>query len=100
MEAALTVLGDDELVTANTSSILVEPYIRRITETVTTVPDIPGFHQYILYVQPLLVVFVCEIGHSSTVIYRPNPTPCSAALMPASKARLAISCGESTPGFI
>lgn len=44
MEAALAVLGDDVLVSADSSSILVKPDIRRITETVTTVPDISGFH--------------------------------------------------------
>ena len=99
LETAPAALGDDELVPAHPLPVLVETDIGRIAQTVLAVAHIPGIFQEILNREPLEVI-VIRVSRHFFNLYRPRPTPCSAALIPASKARLAMSCGESTPGFM
>ena len=99
MEAESPVPGDDELVTTDPLPLLIQTDEGRVTQAVLPVTDITRIPEDILHGEPLQIIGVSEF-HMLLYCYRPSPTPCSAALMPASKARLAMSCGESTPGFM
>ena len=90
MEAELPVPGDDELVTADPLPVLVQTDERRVTHPVLPVADIARITEDIHHGEPLHIVLISEF-HISNRCYRPSPTPCSAALSPASKARLAMS---------
>ena len=103
MEAALAVGRDNELVTRDTSAVATDPHIRRPEQSVTTVEVVTGVTEHVLNVDALAEVVVCQWHiHLLLMVYRLNP-PMSRALIPAwspaSKARSAMSCGESTPGL-
>jgi hypothetical protein len=48
LKAALPVLGDNELVTSDPFPFIVQHDIGRVSQTVTTVADIPGISEKIL----------------------------------------------------
>ena len=104
LETAKAIGSDDELVTTNTSALAVQPYIRRIAQAVTSVQRVASVYQHILNTELVFEIVVGEFCHfvilnKSFYLVCPNPTPCSPAFSPASKALDANSCGESTPGL-
>ena len=62
LETAFAVRRDDELVTPDTCAVTVHTDIGRITQAVTLVQVIACVHQYILNVQPLQEVIVCQFS--------------------------------------
>ena len=58
LEAALTIGGDDELVTTDASTVTVQTYIRRIAQAITPVERIACIYQYVLNAQALLEIVV------------------------------------------
>ena len=104
LEAALAIGSNDELVTVYASASTVQTYIRRVAQAIPPVERIACIYQYFLNVQALFEIVVsvlCRVilNLFTLYFYRPSPTPCAPALTPASKAREAMSCGESTPGL-
>ena len=59
LEAALSVLRDDELVATYPSALAVSTHIRRITQAIPLVQMITCVHQHFLYAQPVQKVIVC-----------------------------------------
>ena len=104
LEAALAIGSNDELVTVYASASTVQTYIRRVAQAIPPIERIACIYQYFLNIQALFEIVVSEFCHVilnlfTLYFYRPSPTPCIPALTPASKAREAMSCGESTPGL-
>lgn len=62
LETAFAVRRDDELVTPDACAIVVRAGIGRVTRAVTFVQVIARVHQYILNVQPLQEVIVCQFS--------------------------------------
>ena len=62
LETAFAVRCDDELVTPDACAVAVRADIGRITQAVTLVQVIACVHQYILNVQPLQEVIVCQFS--------------------------------------
>ena len=62
LETAVAVRCDDELVTPDACAVTVRADIGRITQAVTLVQVIACVHQYILNVQPLQEVIVCQFS--------------------------------------
>ena len=62
LETAFAVRRDDELVTPDACAVVVRADIGRITQAVTLVQVIACVHQYILNVQPLQEVIVCQFS--------------------------------------
>ena len=62
LETAFAVRRDDELVTPDTCAVTVRADIGRITQAVTLVQVIACVHQYILNVQSLQEVIVCQFS--------------------------------------
>lgn len=62
LETAFAVRRDDELVTTDACAVAVRADIGRITQAVTLVQVIACVHQYILNVQPLQEVIVCQFS--------------------------------------
>ena len=61
LEAALSVLRDDELVATYPSALAVSTHIRRITQAIPLVQMITCVHQHFLYAQPVQKVIVCQL---------------------------------------
>ncbi len=62
LEATFATSGHDKLVSTDACAIAVSSDIGRITQTVTLVQVIACIHQYILYVQPLQEVIICQFS--------------------------------------
>ena len=62
LETALAVLRDDELVATDACAAAVRANIGRITQAVTFVQVIACVNQYVLNVQPLQKVIVCQFS--------------------------------------
>lgn len=54
LKAALTIGGDNELVTTDASAVTVQTYIRRIAQAITPVEHVACIYQYVLNAETLL----------------------------------------------